>query len=83
MMAAARFRLVRFLLAALVATGAAYAFAAGGSDDDRMICKQGMETGTRFPRRICLSKGKWEQMSERAKRGYEEVRNRPAIETRR
>ena len=75
-------------LTAVLATAGAFAAtpaaAAEGADaKQRVICKQQVRTGTRFPKKTCMSKGEWDAAAEQAKRQAAEEFSRPRISTER
>ena len=47
--------------------------------DDEMICKYQARTATRFKKKICYTKARWEEISENSKRQAAEDFNKPSI----
>ena len=47
--------------------------------DDAMICKYQARTATRFKKKICYTKARWDEISENSKRQAAEDFNKPSI----
>ncbi|MCL6741258.1 hypothetical protein LZ518_08965 [Sphingomonas sp. RB56-2] len=53
------------------------------AEDQVIVCKYEMKTGSRFKEKTCKTKLQWEQMRIQHQKDAEEMFNRPTIETRR
>ena len=76
-------RLLACSIVAMVAVGTslvpAESLRASNEDGERMICKDQLQTGTRFKTKICKTAAEWEAMAEAHRKGLTELVNRPQI----
>lgn len=82
----ASFLYISAALAGVVALSTSVAASTAASterdnDEQQVLCKQQIKTGTRFAKKTCMSKEKWEMAAEQAKRQAAEEFSRPRIST--
>ena len=49
------------------------------ADGNKVICKEQKDTGTRFPKKKCMTKAQWEAMAEHHKRDAKEMIDKAII----
>jgi uncharacterized membrane protein len=74
--------MVKVLVGAALATGAAAAFAstpAAPAQKEKLVCREQAKTGSRFTKRECRTAEQWEAMAEQHRRSGKEMIDRPVV----